>query len=196
MKTAKKVLLLVLCAALLVGASVAGTLAYLSKTTDTITNTFTVGNISLTLEETKPTGNSAKLIPGTTIEKDPKVTVGLNSEACWLFVKIEEEAPTDVTFSEYIQYAVADGWTALEGQTGVYYREVGANAADQEFYVLKGDADHTSGVVSVPSAVDETDLNALGEDGLKLNFTAYAIQKENIDSAADAWSKLTTPTGN
>ena len=43
MKNAKKVLLLVLCAVLLVGASVAGTVAYLTAT-DSVENTFTVGN--------------------------------------------------------------------------------------------------------------------------------------------------------
>ena len=52
MKNAKKVLLLALCAILLVGATIAGTVAYLtSQKTDTYT--FTVGKVSITLTEDK-----------------------------------------------------------------------------------------------------------------------------------------------
>ena len=50
MTTTKRVLLLVLCAALLVGASVAGTVAYLTSQ-DATTNTFTVGKVEITLQE-------------------------------------------------------------------------------------------------------------------------------------------------
>ncbi|MBR2949861.1 MAG: SipW-dependent-type signal peptide-containing protein [Lachnospiraceae bacterium] len=47
MKKAKKVLTLLLCAALLVGATITGTLAFLTQTTETVTNTFTVGKVQL-----------------------------------------------------------------------------------------------------------------------------------------------------
>ena len=47
MSKTKKVLALLLCAVLLVGATITGTLAYLSQTTETVTNTFTVGKVSL-----------------------------------------------------------------------------------------------------------------------------------------------------
>lgn len=47
MKKAKKIMALMLCAVLLVGATVAGTLAYLTQKTQTVTNTFTVGKVSL-----------------------------------------------------------------------------------------------------------------------------------------------------
>ena len=53
MKNAKKALILVLCAALLVGASVMGTLAYLTSQTETITNTMSVGNVTITMDEAK-----------------------------------------------------------------------------------------------------------------------------------------------
>ena len=50
MKTKRKALLLSLCAVLLVVASVMGTMAYLTST-DTVTNTFTVGNVQIKLDE-------------------------------------------------------------------------------------------------------------------------------------------------
>ena len=82
MKTKSKALLLTLCAVLLVAASVLGTMAYLTST-DTVTNTFTVGKVEIKLDETdvtNPNGprvkaNSYKLMPGTTYTKDPTVTV-------------------------------------------------------------------------------------------------------------------------
>ena len=48
----RKALLLVLCAVLLVAASVMGTMAYLTST-DEVKNTFTVGNVKLRLDEAK-----------------------------------------------------------------------------------------------------------------------------------------------
>ena len=52
MKTKSKALLLTLCAVLLVAASVMGTMAYLTST-DKVENTFTVGNVKITLDEAR-----------------------------------------------------------------------------------------------------------------------------------------------
>lgn len=95
MKTKSKALLLTLCAVLLVAASVLGTMAYLTST-DTVTNTFTVGKVEIKLDETdvtNPTGsrvqaNSYKLMPGTTYTKDPTVTVKAGSEASYVRMKV------------------------------------------------------------------------------------------------------------
>ena len=83
----KRTLALILALVLVFGAAVGGTIAYLTDTTDPVTNTFTVGNIDITLAETK---DDFKMVPGCDIAKDPKVTVTANSEDCWLFVKIDE----------------------------------------------------------------------------------------------------------
>lgn len=95
MKTKSKALLLTLCAVLLVAASVLGTMAYLTST-DTVTNTFTVGKVEIKLDETdvtNPTGsrvqaNSYKLMPGTTYTKDPTVTVKAGSEESYVRMKV------------------------------------------------------------------------------------------------------------
>ena len=47
----RRILLLLACAVLLVSLSVGATLAYLTSTTETVTNTFTVGNVAITLDE-------------------------------------------------------------------------------------------------------------------------------------------------
>lgn len=100
MKTKSKALLLILCAVLLVAASVLGTMAYLTST-DTVTNTFTVGKVEIKLDEAKVTAdgipvegadrvtaNSYKLMPGTTYTKDPTVTVLNGSEESYVRMKV------------------------------------------------------------------------------------------------------------
>lgn len=95
MKTKSKALLLTLCAVLLVAASVLGTMAYLTST-DTVTNTFTVGKVEIKLDETDVTdpngprvkANSYKLMPGTTYTKDPTVTVLKGSEESYVRMKV------------------------------------------------------------------------------------------------------------
>lgn len=197
MKARSKALLLALCAVLLVAVSVLGTMAYLTSKTQVITNTFTVGDINIELTETKPESRQAKIIPGVDIEKDPKVTVKANSEACWLFVKVEQ---TGTFVTDKVTYSVmtgTDGWKALPGVDGVYYREVGAVTTDTDFYVLTGNTAHPNGVVIVRDTLTKADVNNInaGANQPKLTFTAYAVQKEGIDTAAAAWEKVNPTSG-
>ena len=61
MKTRSKALLLTLCAVLLVAATIFGTMAYLTST-DTVTNTFTVGKVNIKLDEAKANSDGT-LVP-------------------------------------------------------------------------------------------------------------------------------------
>lgn len=178
---------------LVIGCAVGGTVAWLVSSTDPVVNTFTYGDINITLEETKPDNKQAKIIPGVDIAKDPKVTVKKDSEACWLFVKVEEENWPTFTESDgtrKVKYGIADGWTALTGETGVYYREVGAVTADTSFDVLAGN------VVTVSEELTKAEVNSItAENQPKLTFTAYAVQKDGIADADTAWAKA-NPTTN
>lgn len=180
---ASKSMAMILALVLVVGCTVGGTLAYLMDTTASVTNTFTVGNIDIELAET--TGTQYKMVPGNTITKDPKVTVKADSEASWVFVKVEEANNVD----GFLTYGIADGWTELEANTGVYYREVAATTADTDFAVLKDNK------VTVKSDVTKAMMDSLAESTYpKLVFTAYAIQKDNITNAAAAWAEVSKPT--
>ena len=196
MKARSKALLLALCAVLLVAVSVLGTMAYLTSKTQVITNTFTVGDINIELTETKPESKQAKIIPGVDIEKDPKVTVKANSVACWLFVEVKAEG-TFVT--DKVTYSIADGWTKGDGTnipTDVYYRSVNAVTADTGFYVLKGNETYENGVVTVSETLTKADVNKITAGNQpKLTFTAYAVQKDGIDTAAAAWEKVNNTSG-
>lgn len=173
----KKTLALVLALTLLVAGVVGGTLAWLTDQTAEVKNTFTVGDINIGLTETTA---DYKMVPGNTIAKDPTVTVKANSEACWLFVKVTES--TDL--KDFITYAIAEGWTALPGVDGVYYREVPASAADQTFSVLAGDA------VTVKNDVTRTMLETAKTDAPTLTFKAYAIQRDHFATADAAWAEV------
>lgn len=171
---------------LVIGCVAGGTVAWLVATSDTVTNTFTYGNINIALtEDAGGTEKQFKIIPGTDITKDPKVTVTAGSEDCWLFVKVVEEHWPTATLEDgtrKVSYTIADGWTPVEGQTNVYYREVKAADTVREFPVLKGN------IVTVSDQLTKGDIQATPPT---LTFTAYAVQQENIDTAADAWAKVT-----
>lgn len=181
----KKSLALVLALAMIVVCVVGGTLAWLTATTPEVKNTFTTSDIDITLAET--TGTSYQMIPGYTIAKDPKVTVLAGSEKCYLFVKVVKSA----NFDTFMTYEMADGWTALDGVNGVYYRVVDTAGMGTPYSVLKNDQ------VTVKDTVTKADMNALkADDAIQptLTFTAYACQYNNSNgtsfTAAAAWAKV------
>lgn len=196
----KKAIVAVVALVLVLCCAMGGTLAWLVDSTTEVKNTFTYGDINislwehelnedgLTLSDDVFTGaeqTGFKMIPGNNIEKDPTVTVKADSEASWLFVKIVESN----NFDDFMTYGVASGWTQLtvdaEGNAItdlIYYREVAATTADTDFAVLENDS------VSVKGSVTKGML----KDGVfvapTLSFTAYAVQRDaNITTAAQAW---------
>lgn len=178
-----KVFLSLLALVLVVGCAVGGTIAWLTATTEPVVNTFTYGKIKIELTET--TGAEYKIIPGVNISKDPKVTVIGGSEACWLFVKVgEANWPTFIDEDgRKVSYTIATGWEELPGESGVYYREVDAVTADTDFYVLKDN------MVTVSEELTKAEVNSVATQPT-LTFTAYAVQKDGINTAADAWDKV------
>lgn len=138
MKKAKKIVALLLCAVLLVGATIAGTVAYLTSV-KTVKNTFTVGQVAIELHETGETnrgdgtvGLDLHLIPGKAVGKDPAVTVLKDSEDCYVRMKVTVSDPAklaaafeDLTYTgvhgnnlSYVTdgvfnlHLIVDGWKA------------------------------------------------------------------------------------
>lgn len=178
---------------LLICCTAGGTVAYLIKKADPLINTFTIGDIEITLTEgdddgdNDPTKNTYRFGPNAEINKQAVVTVNAGSENCWLFVKVTESEK----FGDYLEYGVDAGWTPLAGQNGVYYREAASSDQDQTFNVLAGD----SGQVKVKSGVTQEMLDKLGTDSNPpiptLKFKAYAVQMDDeIDTADKAWNKV------
>ena len=199
MKTKTKALALALCAVLLVVSTVFVTMAYLTSKTDVGTNTFTVGKVTITLDEAdvdlmgvkdgdaRVKANEYKLIPGHTYIKDPTIHVADDSEACWLFVKVENGLE-DIIDAKTIEDQMNDnGWSSVAGETNIYAYEKIATATTGDYKVfddfkLKGDAN-----VSNYATVKDDDGNITG--GKTIEVTAYAIQADGFATAAAAWAE-------
>lgn len=162
----------VLCA---IAFSVGATFALLSSASSPVENSFTFGKVAIELTET--TGNDYKLVPGTTVAKDPTVTVKKDSEACWLFVSVQAGNGAEA----YITYQIADGWTAFDGAQGVYYRQVEETAVDTAFAVLKDNAFMVKDTLTEEKMSQITHLPTL-------TVYAIAVQSHSVTTAAEAWS--------
>ena len=176
-----KTFVVMLALVLALGCAVGGTIAWLTAQTGKVTNTFTYGNIDITLTETLPENQQAKIIPGTDIPKNPTVTVKPGSEACWLFVKVEK---TGDFVEGKVTYAVdTANWALVPGETNVYYNKVDAATAlaGDTFNVL---ADNK---VTVSENLTKDDIKNITNP--TLSFTAYAIQQEGFANAKAAWAE-------
>lgn len=195
MKKTSKALLLALCAVLLVAASVMGTMAYLTSS-DTVTNTFTVGKVAITLDEA-PVGTDGKettgervnaneyhLLPGHEYDKDPTVHVEANSEDSWIFVKVENGISAYESKAQNYKSITAQitekGWTLLDGTTNVYYRSHVKVASETDYVVFErftidGNAQEVTGWKNITA------------ETTKVTVTAYAVQKDGFTTAKAAW---------
>lgn len=189
MKTKTKALALALCAVLLVVSTVFVTMAYLTSKTDVVTNTFTVGKVTITLDEAdvksdgtyesdvnaRVDANTYKLIPGHTYIKDPTIHVADDSEECWLFVKVENglaNAEAEGATSIASQMA-AKGWTKVDGTDVYAYATKQVAGAD----VVVFDTFKIAGTTDVSQYEDA-----------EIVVTAYAIQADGFATAAAAWA--------
>lgn len=200
----KPVISLCLIAAL----GIAGSLAYLTDETATVTNTFTAGaDIGIALTET--VDPEFTIAPAGAQAKDPFVTVDSESEAVYIYVDVIESLPTgledaDATFDEYITYAVSDDWEEVTGfaeESGITTYVYTGGAVDNNpvsvstgtnYYVLVSGDTGANGEVSYPTTVTTEMLNELealatadDENVPTLSFVAYAVQADNL-KATDA----------
>ena len=183
---AKKIVALILCAALLMAGTVAATLAYL-QSSDSVTNTFTVGKVVITLDEAKVDlygvevagekrvdANQYKLIPGHTYVKDPTIHVEANSEKCWLFAKIENGLGAAGTI------AGMTGWTPIAADSNIYYYNTAIESSTTVQNVVVF-TDFTFGATADPDAYKTAEIK----------ITAYAVQYDGFDGengAVAAWN--------
>lgn len=200
----KKILALTLVFALALALGIGGTVAWLTAQTAPVVNTFTVGDINITLAESGATNNAKNytFVPGDTLAKDPKVTVTAGSEACYLFVKVEEAnniVTVNGSTSKVINWSVDAGtdpaskWVPVSEHDGYWYREVASATSDSEFYVLTGGTtENLNGQVTVNENVTKEMVGALKKTPPTITVTAAAVQKDNVDDVAAAWDKLPT----
>lgn len=195
MKKTSKALLLSLCAVMLVTASVLGTVAYLTSQ-DQVVNTFTVGNVAITLDEKdvdnstpgendRDKANAYKLMPGHNYEKDPIVHVDANSEDCYLFVKVVNEIASIEAEKTVAQQMTEKGWVAVDAANGIYvYTTDKTNPA----VVTKGSNITVFENFTIAGNVDNTTLATYADKTITVN--AYAIQADGFagKTASEIWA--------
>lgn len=206
--TKKKIVSLCLVAVLVVMAIAGATVAYFNDT-KTETNTFTVGNIQIKLDETDITDNTKRtetgndygdMYPGRTVTKDPTVhNVGANSAYIRAKVTITGGVGMlpllfqDMTFEngttfdeQYFQY-----FTALVGELGEGWTFVGTEGSGADItFVFKYDdvlAKDTATTplfssLTIPASYDGKDANGgyIAKSVTNMVVVAEAMQVESF----------------
>lgn len=208
----KKKLLIMSVAMVLVCAFAVGmTIAYLTDH-ETVTNTFTVGNVQIKLDEAKvnPDGtpvqgaervkaNSYKLIPGHTYTKDPMVTVLSGSEESFIKMTVtfsnsaELDAIFDPTGADLLK--IFNGYDSANWTYKGNTENTTANTRTYEFWykevvpaVAATDADVALDAlfdsITVPHTITNDQLATI--QGMTITVNAYAIQADGFGGNADA----------
>ena len=206
----KKKLMTVLALVLVIAMSVAGTYAYLTST-DTVKNTFTVGNVAIKLDEAKanPDGtlvpnadrvkaNSYKLLPGHTYNKDPMVTVLKGSESSYvkMTVTFTKASELDAIFAPNgaDMTSIFNGYNSTNWELKNVTKDTEKDTRTYEFWyketveALNGDValDALFDSITVPGNITNAQLETI--KGMTITVNAYAIQADGFTDAADAWS--------
>ena len=143
------------------------TFSYLQDKTDPVTNNFKTNKVTVEIGET--TGDTYEIIPGTTQDKDPKVTVDATIDAkVYLYVTDHTEGLVDYEIDTSVWKYLC---TNQDGEK-VYFRLVSGSDSPQEFNILVKDS------VGYDPAITNEDMENLSD--LTLSFRAEAIQT-NLD---------------
>ena len=162
-----------------------GTLAYFTDT-DAKDNTFTVGNVDITLTEpnwdAEGSTDAPEVYPGEALKKDPTVTND-GANPCFVRVKVtgwDALYPAgDITYrTDYVDNKLGDNWAY--------------NAVDDYFYYTKVLAVDATTDALFDQIVIPTDLqNGDGEEIFKLAVSAEAVQAQGARPSFSAVEAMT-----
>lgn len=193
----KKKLTTVLAIVLVVALSVAGTYAYLTAQTKTVTNTFTAAGLasSFSLDESQanqqPDGsytldvatrvqeNQYSVVPKVNLAKDPTVHVTLEKNVgAYVFLAVDDNLGDGLTATiDSTQWtALNKTYTANGVEWTIYYKQLAGSAtpAQVDINVLAGRQ----------IVVGDTVAAECGN----IVFNAYLTQSAGFTSALDAWN--------
>ena len=204
-----KRILIITSAIVLVAVSVLGTIAYMTAR-HTVSNTFTIGDVSIALDEAKvtPDGKEVQgaervteniyhIIPGTTYKKDPTVTVNKGSDAAYvrMIVTVNKYAAVSSLFGDL--FTVPNFFSGMDDtkwiRVGTQTVNTQTDTATYEFRYYQTVSAPDSNVVLSPlftaftidGALNTAEVKRL--EGLKIAVEAHAIQKEGFETADYAW---------
>lgn len=206
-----KPLMLALCAVLLVGATILGTVAYLTDTSEVV-NTFTVGQVDIRLDEAvvdengKPVGddrteegNKYHLLPGQTYTKDPTMTVVKGSEESYVRILVTincYEELAAIFGDPFLPQYFVEGWdNTVWLTTNTISRDEANNTATYEFRYFESVKpaadtdlvlDALFDTITVPNELTGAQLATIAN--LEITVEGHAIQKAGFDTAEAAWT--------
>lgn len=208
----KKVIFGIICTAVLVAASIMGTISYLTAQESAV-NTFTVGKVDITVDETDVTpdgepidgaervyGNEYHLIPGKSYVKDPTLTVkkGSNESYLRMLVTINNLKELDEIFAPegadllklFTGYDatkwIYEGETENEIENSITYEfryfETVDGSEAEDDMVLEA----LFTTFTLPGEISAEELKTISN--LKITVMGHAIQKAGFSDADKAWS--------
>lgn len=198
----KKIRMITVATAMAAALAAGGIMAYFTDG-DTATNTFTVGKVSIDLQEPNwDPDNATDLTPEEETKKDPQIkNDGVND--AYVFLKVTVPYANVVTASddgtkkaaadtELWHYDVKDGWTELTA----YLNKDTTNKTVTHLYAWTGDtaqamkavkAGETTGSlfdwVQVANIVEDQQIETTTQN---IKVDAYGIQTDNINDGKDA----------
>lgn len=209
MKNMRKNIITALAMILVAVISVSATLAYMTAKSGTVTNTFTIGGVKITLDETKvdsatgKIGNNTERVakndypfaPGATYDKDPKVT-NTGEDKAWIavtltFNKAQHDALKAALGATNVlgMFDIKSGWkynaTPVDNGTKTTYTFMYTAAA-----VESGAEQILFTKVTIPAGLNVQDTSGNMKTEWSTNFVldlnAYACQAENVTATQAA----------
>ena len=206
----KKYLLFIFCAVLISFIAIGVTTAYLTSTDDNV-NVFTVGKVSITLDETevdelgnkisdkRVNDNKYHLMPGYTYTKDPTVTIkkGSNDSYIRILITMNKNIELKAIYGEdFTPNDIYSNW----GENWEYIDKkiTEENVYEYEYRyknVVNGlDGDKKLEPLfekfTIPGKTTISELESLKD--LKVKIKAQAIQASGFENAEEAWDSFVT----
>ena len=203
----KKSILLTLTAVVLAMAiGVGGTIAYFTSTTEDVKNTFTVGNVAITLDEAKVnyaddkwtpdksvprvTENTYENVyPGAHLPKDPTIHVAADSQDAYVAMKvvISKAAAWKALAEDHASLNNLE--TVFEGYTEADWTKIAATEqGDTLVYVYMWEQGKVSAgadlclftAMNIPTELSSAEIATI--DGFTVTATGYAVQAQGVDA--------------
>ena len=198
MKSMKNMKAAILAVAMIAVMMIGGISAYFTDG-DTVTNTFTVGKISLDLQEPNWNPDDAEdTTPNQTIKKDPQIlNDGINDEYVFLEVIVpyanvvvanEDGSKKAAADTELYSYAVNSGWVEIattKNTTDKTVTHLYVYGTADKCTALKKDATTPTLFDTVTFANIVEDQN-LEEATLNIVINAYGIQTTDVNGGSSA----------
>ena len=196
----KKILVLAVSVCLVAILAIGGTLSYFTDEEEA-TNTFTVGNVDITLTEPKWVEEKATLIHGREIAKDPTITVEETSQRAYTFMKVQlsddfAKLIADYATAQEISLTNETEMKALIGEwfSSTVQPKIMKYSLTENYVILgvlspkdPGQSVTYFDAITIPAEVVGSMIKADGT--YEIYITAYAIQAEGFEGQnADAFA--------